>query len=458
MREHLLSPEPVSATCKSAGRLPFGFGRRFLLLLLLGLLWALPAFWNPRYLLNMLVWDLATLIAWALDLRRLPKPDQLAVERKWTAPASLRNETRIDLEVINNSSLTLHCSLLDDVPVSLRSAPPELNLALPPRREAIGSYTVRPLQRGDIEVGSVYLRYQSSARFAERWAKADLLQQVRIYPDIEEAKRHNLYLTRARQIELEKRLIRQRGTGREFESLRDYQQGDDFRDICWTATARRGKHVTRLYEVERSQAVWIVVDAGRLLRTRVGELSKLDLSVNAALTLSQLALYSGDKVGLLVYGRKSQNRVGLGRGLPHMRAILETLAVARDESSEADHLRAASLLLQSQKRRSLIVWITDLAETSMTPEVIESASQMLSRHVLLFVVIAQTDLQAMANRHPANATEMYETIAAQEMINRREVLLARIHNRGALALEVSPHRLTPTLVNQYLEIKERNLI
>ena len=290
MKEHLLSPEPARATCIPAGRLPFGFGRRFFLLLLLGLLWALPAFWNPRYLLNMLVWDLVTLIAWAIDLRRLPKAHQLAIQRTWTAPASLRNETTIDLALTNNSSLSLHCSLLDDVPFALRSAPPELNLDVPPQREAIASYTIRPLQRGDLQMGSAYLRYQSSARFAERWAEADLSQRVRIYPDIEEAKRHNLYLTRARQIELEKRLVRQRGTGREFESLRDYQQGDDFRDICWTATARRGKHVTRLYEVERSQAVWIVVDAGRLLRARVGELSKLDLSVNAALTLAQLAL------------------------------------------------------------------------------------------------------------------------------------------------------------------------
>jgi len=458
VKEHLLSPTPVSATCITSGRLPFGFGRRFLLLLLLGLLWSLPAFWNPRFLLVMLAWDVMALIAWLVDLSRLPKAGQLVVERKWSAPASLRNETKIDLGLTNNSSSSLHCLLLDDVPVSLRSAPPEMNRGVPPRSAASTSYAVRPLQRGDLQIGSVYLRYQSPARFAERWAKADLSQQVRIYPDLEEAKRHNLYLTRARQIELERRLVRQRGTGREFESLRDYQQGDEFRDICWTATARRGKHVTKLYEVERSQAVWIVVDAGRLLRTRVGELSKLDLSVNAALTLAQLALYSGDKVGVLVYGRKSQSRVSLGRGLPHMRAILETLAIAHDESSEADHLRAASILLQSQKRRSLIVWITDLAETSMTPEVIESASQMLSRHVLLFIVIAQTDLQAMANRRPANATEMYETIAAQEMMNRREVLLARVHNRGALALEVSPQRLTPMLVNQYLEIKERNLI
>ena len=202
-----------------------------------------------------------------------------------------------------------------------------------------------------------------------------LKQTVRVFPDLEDAKRHNIYLSRARQIELERRLIRQRGVGREFESLREYQPGDEFRNICWTATARRGKHVTKLFQVERSQAVWIVMDAGRLLRARVGELSKLDLSVNAALSLAQIALYSGDRTGLLVYGRNIQQRVGLGRGLSHMRTIIESLASVREEVAEADHLRAASVLLQLQKQRALIIWITDLADTSMTPEVIESASR-----------------------------------------------------------------------------------
>ena len=153
-----------------------------------------------------------------------------------------------------------------------------------------------------------------------------------MFPDLEDAKRHNIYLSRARQIELERRLIRQRGVGREFESLREYQPGDEFRNICWTATARRGKHVTKLFQVERSQAVWIVMDAGRLLRARVGELSKLDLSVNAALSLAQIALYSGDRTGLIVYGRNIQQRVGLGRGLGHMRSIIECLASVREEA------------------------------------------------------------------------------------------------------------------------------
>jgi uncharacterized protein (DUF58 family) len=246
--------------------------------------------------------------------------------------------------------------------------------------------------------------------------------------------------------------------GREFESLREYQPGDEFRNICWTATARRGKHVTKLFQVERSQAVWLVMDAGRLMRARVGELSKLDLAVNAGLSLAQIALYSGDRVGLLVYGRNVQQRVGLGRGLSHMRAIIESLASAREEASEADHLRAASVLLQLQRQRSLIIWVTDLADTSMTPEVIESASRIMSKHLLLFTVIAQTDLNELAAYTPQSVEELYEVSAAQEMVHRRETLIGKVRNQGALALEISPSRLTTTLVNQYLEVKERNLI
>ncbi|HJX85001.1 MAG TPA: DUF58 domain-containing protein, partial [Candidatus Angelobacter sp.] len=354
--------------------------------------------------------------------------------------------------------IAVNCRVLDDIPPSLVSVPPTLQLSAAAQSSAQGSYTVRPLERGNVQLGPAYLRYQSGAGFAERWARADLGQTIRVFPDLEEAKRHNIYLTRARQIELEKRLIRQRGMGREFESLREYQEGDEFRNICWSATARRGKHVSKLYQVERSQAVWLIMDAGRLLRARVGDLSKLDLAVNAALSLAQIALYSGDRVGLLVYGRSIQQRVPLGRGIAHMRVILEALASAHEEAAEADHLHAAAALLQLQKQRSLIIWITDLADTSMTPEVIESASQVLSKHLLLFVAIAQMDLQNLADSYPNDARHMYEVVAAQEMVHRREMLITRVRNRGALALEVNPDRLTTTVVNQYLQIKERSLI
>lgn len=453
-----LAPRPVVAPARRSKRFAVGFGRRFFLVLVLGLLWTIPAFWDSRFLFLMAAFDLCAVIAWAIDLMQLPVPHQLVVQRSWGGPPSLRNDLEITLQIENLGRASIDCRVLDDVPRALRTGPPTVEIRAAGHNTGSGTYIIRPLQRGDVKLGPAYLRYQSSAHFAERWAQAPLAQIIRVFPDLEEAKRHNIYLSRARQIEIEKRLIRQRGVGREFESLREYQPGDEFRNICWTATARRGKHVTKLFQVERSQAVWIVMDAGRLLRARVGELSKLDLSVNAALSLSQIALYSGDRVGVLVYGRNIQQRVSLGRGLPHLRSILEGLASAHEEVAEADHLRAASALLQLQKQRALIIWITDLADTSMTPEVVESASQILAKHLLLFTVIAQADLLALALKYPQDPEEMFQVAAAQELTYRREALIGRIRTRGALALEVSPGVLTTTLVNQYLEVKERNLI
>jgi len=247
-----------------------------------------------------------------------------------------------------------------------------------------------------------------------------------------------------------------RGIGREFESLREYREGDEYRDICWTAAARRGKLVTRIYQVERSQTVWIVIDSGRLMRARIRDLTKLDYAVNAALSLAQVALYSGDRVGLLAYGRKLQQRLPAARGSTHLRQMIEQLSTIHEEASEADHLRTAGLLLTDQKRRSLVVWLTDLAETAMTPEVIEAASQMMPRHLVLFVVIGQPDLDDLASRQPENEEQMFKIAAAQEMIHRRELLLARLRERGALALEVSSASLASVLVNSYLEVKARN--
>jgi len=315
---------------------------------------------------------------------------------------------------------------------------------------------VRPSQRGDAIVGDCYIRYQSVLRIAERWARAPLQQSIRIYPNLEEANRHSIYLLRSRQIALEKRHARVRGIGREFESLREYQRGDEYRDICWTAAARRGKLVTRVYQIERSQTVWIVIDAGRLMRARVGDFSKLDHAVNSALSLAQVALYSGDRVGLIAYGRVIRHQLPAAKGSSHLRQMIEQLAQVHEEGVEADHLLMASRLLADQKRRSLVVWLTDLAETAMTPEVIEAASMMMPRHLVLFVVIGQPDLGLLASKTPQSESEMYQVAAAQEMVHRRELLLARLRERGALALEVTSGAVSPVLVNAYLQIKERN--
>ncbi len=365
-------------------------------------------------------------------------------------------DSEVGLILENSSRASVHARLIDTVPLQLRTEPPTVSIRARARDEGAVSYRIRPMQRGDAKLGHCYVRYQSVFRIAERWVRAPLEQTIRIYPDLDDAKRHSMYLLRSRQIALEKRRTRMRGIGREFESLREYQDGDEYRDICWTASARRAKLVTRIYQMERSQTVWIVIDSGRLMRARVGSFSKLDKAVNSALSLAQVALYSGDRVGLIAYGRGIRQQLPAAKGSAHLRQLIERLALVHEEGAEADHLQMAGRLLTDQKRRSLIVWLTDLAETAMTPEVIEAASMMMPRHLVLFVVIGQPDLGELAAKSPKSESEMYRIAAAQEMVHRRELLLARLRERGALAMEVSAGSVSPVLVNAYLQIKERS--
>jgi uncharacterized protein (DUF58 family) len=451
-----LIPAEVEAPAHSYQRVGVAFGDRFFTLLLVGLVWLVPAFVDLRFVYALLAWDALVLLAWLADLTQLPKPAQLTVRRTWRSPAALSIPSNLDLTVINASNIAVRAALIDTVPAQLRSEPPTLMLKSGPRNEATVTYQICPSQRGDAMLGDCYVRYQSFLRMAEKWVRASVGQTVRIYPNLEEAKRHSIYLLRTRQTALEKRRSRVRGIGREFESLREYQPGDEYRNICWTAAARRGKLVSRVYQIERSQTVWIVIDSGRLMRARIGDFSKLDHAVNSALSLAQVALYSGDRVGLVAYGRAIRQQLPAAKGSAHLRQLIERLALVREESSEADHLQMAGRLLTDQKRRCLIVWLTDLAETAMTPEVIEAASMMMPRHLVLFVVVGQPDLRELAAKIPQSETEMYQVAAAQEMVHRRELLLARLRERGALALEVNSGAISPVLVNSYLQIKERN--
>jgi uncharacterized protein (DUF58 family) len=458
------APPQATAPFRPIGRLDFGFGPRFFVALLLGFLWVVPAWWSPRLIAALFLWDFLVVAAFGFDLSQLPLPREIEGIRTWGHPLLLATASDVSVAVENSGRTAIHCFMVDETPASLRSSPPSLELIVPASGREQTTYRILPRERGDLRIGRLFLRYRSRFGVAERWAAAEISQVVRVLPDLQQARQHALYLIRSKQAEMEKRRRRQRGQGREFQSLREYRQGDDLRDVCWTATARRHHLTTRVFEIERSQVVWIVLDAGRLLRAEVPQegsdlrLSKLDYAVNAALSLAQVATQCGDRVGLIAYGRSVQQNLPAGRGAPHLRAIVDGLSQVRGEASEADHSSAARALLTGQHRRSLVVWITDFAETPTLPEVIEYAMQITRRHLVVFCAINQPDLTALAQTTPKTTQDMYRHAAALEIAHRRDLLLRGLRQRGIFAFELVPGLLASSLVNQYLDIKERNLL
>jgi uncharacterized protein (DUF58 family) len=468
MLQPSLHPALITAAAQPRSRFAFGLTPRTLWLLSAGFLWLVPGYYHPKIAYGMPLWDGLILLLALLDGLRLPRPASLSATRCWVSAPSLGASVDVELRLTHHNPIVLDCRLIDDLPEQLLETPIARKLRVYPRLPASLRYSVSPRERGDVEAGALYIRYRSILGLVSRWATAPLSQPVRIYPELRSAEEQSLFLAKSRRIDLQLRQMRYRGLGREFESLREYRPGDDLRDVCWTASARRGDLVTRQFQAERSQSVWIVLDTGRLMRARVKDPShkdhanstytKLDFACSTAVALAQLAMFSGDRVGLLGYGRRIQQQLLPGRGAGHMRQFLESLAQLEAEPSESDHLRATAILGRLQPRRSLILWITDLAESSMRPEVIDGAAQLLHRHVVLFVAMGQPEVAAIARAIPENVEQMFRSAAAQEMASRRDLLLARLRDQGAITMDTLPGQMTASVLNHYLSIKERAIL
>ena len=459
-----LTPPSVEALAQSRSVLPFAFTGRFFYALLLGLLWLIPAWRFPQLLICMAIWDAAVVVFWLIDLLRLPSPDRFSVSRIWSSPPTLAHSADIQVKVESTATCSLKAFLIDEAAPSLRKELPILSAMVAPNTSTMLTYSLLPTARGDVSLGSVYLRYRSATALAERWAVIPLAQTICVLPGLIESEEQALHLVHSRMIEARARQRHQPGVGRVFESLREYREGDELRDISWSATARRHQLVSRNYSAEMSQAVWIVVDAGRLMRALVLDpgtglpLSKLDHAVNAALALSQIASQHGDRVGLLAYGRSIQQILAPASGPLQIRRFIDALARVKEERVEADHALAARTLLGKQSRRALIVWLTDFAETPATPEVINHAMHLGRRHLVLFGALSQPDLALLAQTNPQSESAMFRHAAALEIVDRRELLLRNLRQAGVLALELDPGKVRSAVVNQYLKVKDRSLV
>lgn len=454
------SMTPASA---SAGGIRYGkpccaAGQRLFALLGVGLIFVPLMFVAASFVWALAGWNLFVALLYVSDLRRLPQPGQLTIERTFDGVFNQLQSSRVTLTITNSSGRALRCSVIDDVPQSLMLPPPELFVDVPANGSATVFYEILPPRRGDSSFGKAYLRYESNSRIAQSWAAFDVGQRVRVYPAMKDRDKQQAVLLRSRQIELQKRIARQRGHGREFESLREFHAGDELRDICWTATARRSKLVTTVRQSERSQTVWAVVDCGRLMRARLDGRSKLDYAAEAAMRLAQLANYGGDASGMLAYGVRIQQRRLPSRGNQHLHATLDQLSLLEEESAEADHLHAAATLLTNQKRRAMILWITDLADLAITPEVVTAAIQAGRRHLVVVAVLGQPDVMRLTNIEPETPEQTFLYAAASETIGRRELMLARLRSRGVHVIEVNAPELTGAVLNKYLEVKQKNLI
>ncbi len=464
---NLLHPAPATAVGQ-AKPLGWALRPRALLLLFAGSLCVLPVFLHVRtgvaaFLL--LLWNAAVLAMAAIELHSLPR--SLTVTRRFPATPALGHPMAFELEVLHTGKHAITVVLTDALHPALSLLPVSMEARVFPYEATALEGLATPTARGDYALGSIFCRLRGALKLAERWIVAAPQQTVRVYPSaVRTDGKGDLPLLHARQLELERRRSRRKGAGRDFGSLREYQPGDALRDLSWTASARRGKLITRQFTTERSQQVWVVLDAGRLSQTIVGGThtqgdgthTQLDGAASAALLLARAVSAAGDKVGLLAYGRTVRQQLLPGSGAGHLRLLVDLLAQVASERGEANHLRAVARFKSLQRTRSLVVWITEVSETAGRPEIAAAVAELKRHHLPLLLLLEHPELATLSNAEAKDADAMFAIAAAREMEERRRALVADLERSGALVVRTGSATLAADAIRTYLEIKADGLL
>jgi uncharacterized protein (DUF58 family) len=276
-------------------------------------------------------------------------------------------------------------------------------------------------------------------------------QSVRVLPNFKPVVRYSLLALGDRLGQMGIRLHQRRGEGLEFRELREYRHGDSRRRIDWKATSRRQTLISREYEEEKNQQVVLLVDCGRRMRARDGELTHFDHVLNAALLLSWVALRQGDAVGLMTLAG-ADRWLAPRKGSLGMSSILRSVYDLQTSLEPPDYQEAVTRLTARQKRRSLVVLMTNLRDED-TGELLPALSMLGRRHLVLLASLREAVLREVLAEPAVTFRAALRATAAHRYLEARRHAHERIRGRGVLTLDVEPERLAIQVVNRYLDVK-----
>ncbi|MEZ4309281.1 MAG: DUF58 domain-containing protein [Polyangiaceae bacterium] len=432
--------------------------RAFVLLAIAPLVLALAMLFDRTLLWPMLATDAGILLVALIDALLAWRP-LFTVRRHAPQVLSIGRPNPITLEIKSRTFRALTVEIKDDLFDTADSTDFPITLEVPARTQRVVRYHVTPTRRGAFTLGNHHLRYRSPLGLWIRQVRIPVGTPVRVYPDVTSVRQYELLAREDREASMF-RTSKRRGGESEFERLREYRRGDEFRSIDWKATARRQKIISREYQLESNQNIMFLLDAGRLMTAETAGMSLFDHALNSTLMLAHVAAKGGDNIGLLTFADDVRTYAPPEGGARAARRIVQAGYNLHPELVETNYESAFQKLSVLVRKRTLVVLFTQVLDDIAGKAIVRLARGLTPRHLPLFVLFRDADVDALLDPQAATAADegdLYTSAAAAELVSFRDRIIREL-KQGAMVLDVPTSELTPQLMNRYLEIKARHLL
>ena len=382
----------------------------------------------------------------------------VAAQRLVGSRFSNGDQNNVDLFVTNLYSFDIVTTIIDELPPEFQVRDFEIKRSISSGKKVHLPYVLRPTFRGLVTFGDIHIYASSPLGMVKRRCTISAEKQVAVYPSVLNLRKYELMAFSNKIFQHGLKKIRKLGHTMEFEKIKEYVPGDDFRTVNWKATAKSNKLMVNQFQDERSQSVYCVVDKGRVMKMPFEGLSLLDYAINTSIILSNVVLRKQDYAGFFSFSRKVDNRVAADKRVTQKERIMEALYNVKTDFFESDYGRLYADIKKNITHRSLLFLFTNFETLDGLTRQLPYLKAISKNHLLIIIFFHNTELEQLAEATADTEVKLYDKVIAEKFIFEKKLIVQELKKYGILCILTKPQNLTVDALNKYLEIKARNMI
>ena len=431
--------------------------RFYLLLLAIALVTGLGYAYAPLYTVGRAL-TLLLFMAVVADITMLWHKRAITADRKLSSRFSNGDDNPVTINVESSYPFPVRIKLIDELPFqfqcrdfhSLCSGAAHI---LSSSHPSSFSFSLHPTRRGVYAFGHVLVYASTRLGLVERRYRCAAPCEISVYPSFAKLHQYELLAACRNLQELGIKRVRRIGHNTDFEHIRDYLRGDDYRTVNWRATARLSRPMVNVYQDERSQQVFSIVDKGRVMQQAFEGMTLLDYAINASLALSYVAMRKEDRAGLITFADSVETFVSADRRSGHINKLMETLYAEQTDFGETDFFALSVAIGRHISKHSLLILYTNFTGLVSLQRQLPFLQQIARRHRLLVVFFEDVELQQFIATPAATKEEVCQHEVAEKFAAEKQLISATLRQHGILSLLTTPQELSVGVINRYLAIR-----